>query len=49
MRSPGLSFRRIVLVLSVGMCEVEETRGGGGTAEAARCGIGGKERGGLCQ
>ena len=31
------------------MCEDEGTRGGDGTAEAARCGIGGKGRGGLCQ
>ena len=31
------------------MCEDEGNRGGDGTAEAARCGIGGKGTGGLCQ
>ena len=31
------------------MCEDEGTRGGVGTAEAARCGNGGKGTGGLCQ
>ena len=31
------------------MCQVEGTKGGVGTAEAARCGIGDKETGGLCQ
>ena len=31
------------------MCEDEGTRGGDGTAEAARCGIDGKGRCGLCQ
>ena len=31
------------------MCEDERARDGDGTAEAARCGIGGKGRGGLCQ
>ena len=46
MSSPGLRFRRIVLVFSV--VDVG-TRGGVGTAEAARCGNGGKGTGGLCQ
>ena len=31
------------------MCEDDWTRGGNGTAEVARFGIGGKGRGGLCQ
>ena len=31
------------------MCEDEGTRGGVGTAEASRCGNGGKGRCGLCQ
>ena len=31
------------------MCEDEGTRSGDASAEAARCGIGGKGRGGLCQ
>ena len=31
------------------MCEDEGTRGGNGTTEATRCGIGGKGTGGLCQ
>ena len=31
------------------MCEDEGTRGGVGTAEAARCGSDGKGTGGLCQ
>ena len=31
------------------MCEDEGIRGGVGTAEAARCGNGGKGTGGLCQ
>ena len=42
MKSPGLMFRRIVLVLSVGMCEVEGITGGDGTAGTARFGTGGK-------
>ena len=32
-----------------GYAKIEGTRGGDGSAEAARCGIGGKGRGGLCQ
>ena len=38
MKSHGLKFRRIVLVLSVGMCEVEGITGGDGTAGTARFG-----------
>ena len=48
-RSPGLRSRQIVLVLSVGMYGDEETRGGVGRAEAARCGNGEKGTVGLCQ
>ena len=43
MRNHGLRFRWIVLIVGVG------TRRGDGMTEAARCGIGGKGRGGLCQ
>ena len=46
MTSPGLRFRWIVLVLSVGD---EGTSGGVRTAEAARCSNGGKGVDGLCQ
>ena len=35
--------------LLCGRCEDEGTRGGVGTAEAARCSNGGKGTGGLCQ
>ena len=45
MRSPGLRFGRIVLVLSVGVCEDERTTIGVGISEAARCGIGGNGTG----
>ena len=48
-RSPGLKFRRIVFVVSVGDVEDEGTMGGVGTADASRCGNGRKGRGGLCQ